>query len=142
MPKSLIPPFVSGALFAFGLSLSGMTRPSKVLGFLDVSGAWDPSLGFVMAGAILVYAPFFHWIKRRKTPLLEPVFHSPQTNKIDGRLLIGAALFGAGWGTAGFCPGPAVAAAATLTSPALIFCGSMLLGMQVFQIWTTRKAHQ
>jgi hypothetical protein len=120
---------IAGAMFGAGLLLAGMTRPEKVLGFLDVTGRWDPSLAFVMVGAIGVHAIAYRLIRRRPSPLLDTRFHWPTETGIDGRLLAGAALFGVGWGLAGFCPGPALVAAATGASSALVFVGAMIAGM-------------
>jgi uncharacterized membrane protein YedE/YeeE len=121
--------FVSGILFAGGLALSGMTRPGKVIGFLDVSGHWDPSLAFVMVGAIAIYATIF-WTSRRMTkPLLAEVFAEPAAARIDRRLLLGSAIFGIGWGLAGYCPGPALASLGAGMAQAVYFVVSMTAGM-------------
>jgi uncharacterized membrane protein YedE/YeeE len=129
--SALLPAFAAGLIFAVGLVLSGMTNPAKVIGFLDVGGRWDPSLAFVMMGAIGVFLPVFHLSKRRQRPLLADAFAIPDKSIIDGRLLAGAALFGLGWGAGGYCPGPAVASAATGATPVLIFLGCMLAGMAI-----------
>jgi uncharacterized membrane protein YedE/YeeE len=123
--------FVSGALFSVGLALAGMTRPEKVLGFLDVAGRWDPSLALVMGGAIAVMAPVVLWVKRRRVgrPLFDDRLHEPETRAIDGRLLLGAALFGVGWGLVGYCPGPALVALMSGAGPAVAFVGAMLAGL-------------
>lgn len=123
--------FVSGALFAAGLVLSGMTHPLKVLGFLDVSGRWDPSLALVMGGAIAVMAPVVALVRRRRRPLFESALHEPPMTPIDARLLGGAALFGVGWGIAGFCPGPALVSLATGALPAVAFVLAMLAGIWI-----------
>ena len=123
---------IAGAMFGAGLLLSGMTRPDKVLGFLDVTGRWDPSLAFVMVGAIGVHAIAYRLIRRRPSPLLDTRFHWPADTAIDRRLLAGAAVFGVGWGLAGFCPGPALVAAATGASSALVFVGAMFAGMLAY----------
>ena len=125
--------FACGLLFAVGLGISGMAQPSKVLGFLDVAGgAWDPSLGFVMLGGIAVVA-----LARRLAPL-KPIFErgypTLRTTGIDRRLLIGSALFGAGWGLVGYCPGPAIVALGAAIPGTVLFCASMLMGMAVFQV--------
>ena len=123
---------VAGALFGAGLLLAGMTDPRKVLGFLDVTGAWgawDPSLAFVMIGAIGVHALAYIAVRRDARPLLSPRYHLPPTTPIDRQLLAGAAVFGIGWGLAGYCPGPALVAGATGGLTALVFLGAMLLGM-------------
>ena len=121
--------FASGALFAVGLALSGMTHPRKVLGFLDVTGRWDPSLALVMGGAIAVMAPIVALAQKRSRPLFAERLHEPTSHAIDGRLLGGAALFGVGWGVAGFCPGPALVSLATGALPALAFVLAMLAGI-------------
>ena len=121
--------FLSGLVFAVGLALGGMTDPNKVLSFLDVAGGWDPSLAFVMGGAILVYAPIYHWFIKKTRPLLHPTFHLPTRKDIDLRLVAGGVLFGVGWGLGGFCPGPAVVSAAGLRSDVLTFVAAMFAGM-------------
>lgn len=126
---SMFAAFVSGALFALGLSLSGMTEPARVIGFLDVTGAWDPSLAFVMAGAVTVYALLYRLVRARtEQPLLEDEFHVPLPGKVDVKLLVGAALFGAGWGLAGLCPGPAIVALGAGKLEAALFVVAMIAG--------------
>ena len=100
--------FVAGLIFALGLGISGMTLPQKVIGFLDVTGAWDYSLAFVMGGAVVVYGIAYQLVRRMEKPRYAAKFHLPTSRKIDWRLLLGAMLFGAGWGLGGFCPGPAL----------------------------------
>jgi len=120
---------LSGLLFALGLALSGMTQPARVLGFLDVTGAWDPSLAFVMLGAVAIYAPAQRLITRRRVrPLHASAFALPPTWPIDARLIVGSAVFGVGWGLAGFCPGPALVASAAGAREAAWFTLSMLAG--------------
>lgn len=122
--------FACGAVFAVGLVIAGMTDPRKVLGFLDVTGgAWDPSLAFVMLGAIGVFLPVHQLSKRRARPLLAPSFCHPEATAIDARLLGGAALFGLGWGASGYCPGPAVASLTRGGTGVLIFVATMLAGL-------------
>ena len=99
----------SGLLFGFGLVLGGMTNPQKIVGFLDVAGVWDPSLALVMAGALAVTATLFPLIIKRDKPLLDTGLHLPTRRDIDAPLVVGSALFGMGWGIAGYCPGPALA---------------------------------
>lgn len=126
--------FAVGLLFGWGLLISGMTDPGKVLGFLDLAGAWDPSLAFVMGGAVLVGLVAFTLARQRTTSLLGGAMRLPQATEIDRRLLIGALLFGAGWGLAGFCPGPAVVAMAAGEPKALLFVVAMLAGMGLFEL--------
>lgn len=120
--------FVAGGLFAVGLVLAGMTQPAKVVAFLDVAGDWDPSLAFVMGGAILVYMPLFRSITKRSGPLLGGGFSLPTRRDVDAPLLLGAAMFGAGWGLAGFCPGPALASTFA-SSDTITFVVAMMVGM-------------
>lgn len=122
---------LSGALFAGGLALSGMTRPEKILGFLDVFGQWDPSLLFVMAGAVTTYALLFRLSLRRSMPLFADSFRLPTRTQIDRPLVLGAVLFGVGWGLAGYCPGPALCSLATGRGEAFLFVGAMLVGMML-----------
>jgi uncharacterized membrane protein YedE/YeeE len=125
---------VVGVVFGLGLVISGMTRADKVITFLDVaSGAWDPSLALVMVGAIAVHAVLFRVIVRRSSPLLDVKFHLPTRKDIDWRLLVGAGLFGIGWGLGGVCPGPGLVAAASFSSSMLLFVGGLIVGMAVFQ---------
>jgi len=121
--------FLCGLVFALGLGLGGMTQPSKVVGFLDITGAWDPSLAFVMGGALATHALLRRWIVARPAPLLASSFALPTKTDVDRRLLSGAAIFGVGWGLAGFCPGPAIVAAGSGASTALVFVPAMLAGM-------------
>ena len=118
-----------GILFALGLGLSGMMQPAKVVAFLDVAGAWDPSLAFVMVGAIGVYLPLYRLVLRRSTPVVTDTFQIPTVSAIDTRLVGGAALFGLGWGAAGFCPGPAIASLSSGAVPVLAFVAAMGVGM-------------
>ena len=121
--------FLSGLLFGLGLTVSGMINPAKVIGFLDLAGDWDPSLALVMATALLVSLPGFRLILKREQPLFAAKFFLPEKSDIDSPLVGGAALFGIGWGLAGFCPGPALAAAASLNSSVLLFLAAMVGGM-------------
>jgi hypothetical protein len=130
----LVGAFVSGLIFAIGLGLGGMTQPAKVTAFLDFAGNWDPSLAFVMGGAVLVYAPLYHLIRRRSTPLFASTFSVPTRTDLDPRLLGGAALFGIGWGLGGFCPGPAVTSLASGHISVVTFVASMLAGMYLFKL--------
>jgi uncharacterized membrane protein YedE/YeeE len=123
--------FGAGALFAVGLAISGMTRPSKVVGFLDLAGDWDASLAFVMMGAIAVHLVAYRVVLRRPAPLFDVRFHLPTRKDIDGRLVLGAALFGVGWGLGGYCPGPGLVSAAGASLGALVFVVGMTLGMVI-----------
>lgn len=121
---------LAGLLFGAGLLVSGMTRPAKVIGFLDVTGAWDPTLAFVMAGAILVNAAAFWGVARRRAaPWLDAAFDVPTRRDIDLPLLAGSAIFGVGWGLGGFCPGPALVSAAAGNTAGASFVAAMLTGM-------------
>lgn len=130
--------FAVGLLFGLGLLLSGMTDPGKVLGFLDLAGAWDPSLALVMGGAIVVGFFAFGSAKKRTTSFLGGALHLPTARDIDKRLIIGGLLFGAGWGLAGFCPGPGIVTMAAGEPKAAVFVVAMIAGMLVFQ-FTDRK---
>lgn len=121
--------FAAGALFAVGLAVSGMTKPSKVTGFLDVAGAWDASLAFVMIGAIGVHLVGQRLVRRRSRPLFDVRFYLPTRKDLDRRLVLGAALFGVGWGLGGFCPGPGIVAAGGGGIGAIVFVLGMTLGM-------------
>jgi uncharacterized membrane protein YedE/YeeE len=122
--------WLCGVVFALGLGVSGMTRPEKVLAFLDVGGRWDPSLALVMVGAIAVHATLRRAIVRRPAPLLAPAFALPARRDIDAALLVGAAIFGVGWGLAGLCPGPALTVLASGRLAAVVFVLAMLAGMR------------
>jgi uncharacterized protein len=125
--------FGAGLVFAVGLCLAGMTWPTKVIGFLDFSGSWDPSLAFVMLGAIGVHALFVRYAKRMVRPRFESSFAIPVERRVDGALIAGAAIFGVGWGLSGYCPGPAVVSVAAFGRPALVFVLAMVSGMLVFK---------
>lgn len=131
--------FICGLIFGVGLIISGMANPEKVLGFLDLAGKWDPSLAFVMAGAILVGFFAFLYAKRRKTTLLGKELKLPTATHIDRRLVLGSILFGAGWGLAGFCPGPALVALGTGLPKAIVFIVAMLAGMGLFELIERRR---
>jgi uncharacterized membrane protein YedE/YeeE len=124
--------FVAGLVFGIGLILSGMTDPAKVIGFLDVAGTWDPSLAFVMAGAILVGYFSFALAGRRGRSFLGGALHLPARRDIDRRLVAGSTVFGIGWGLAGFCPGPALVAFGAGIDQAALFVAAMLGGMVVY----------
>lgn len=126
--------FLIGLVFGLGLILSGMTDPSKVIGFLDLAGEWDPSLGFVMGGAVIVASIGFYFAKDRSRAWLGDVMRLPTATRIDRRLVLGGLAFGAGWGLAGYCPGPAIASLAQGGSKPAIFVLSMLAGMALYEI--------
>lgn len=132
--KQVISALTVGLLFGIGLVVSGMTSPDKVVGFLDIFGDWDPSLAFVMGGAMLTYAPIRLWVLKRDKPVLDASFDEPVAGKIDAPLLVGAALFGVGWGLVGFCPGPAIVSVATAAQPVLIFVACMGGGMALHKM--------
>lgn len=129
--KTFLSAMFCGAIFGAGLTLSRMVDPQKVQGFLDISGNWDPSLAFVMIGALAVTIVTFRFILKRSTPLLENDFHVSKRTIIDHRLLLGAAIFGIGWGMSGYCPGPAVASLGLLNQEAFIMVGSIYAGFFV-----------
>jgi hypothetical protein len=122
-----------GILFGVGLLISGMTNPKKIIGFLDVAGRWDPSLAFVMLGAISVTATSFFLWGKRPLSLLQSQMRIPTQTQIDPRLMVGALIFGIGWGLAGYCPGPAIVSIAAGNPQALIFVAAMIAGMVVFE---------
>lgn len=124
---------IVGLIFGIGLIVSGMTNPAKVKGFLDLAGNWDPSLAFVMGGAILVGLVAFRFAAGRERALLGEMMHLPTASRIDRRLVLGGLAFGVGWGLAGFCPGPALASIAVGGVKPLIFIGAMLTGMGIFE---------
>lgn len=121
---------LAGLLFAAGLTLSGMTSPARVIGFLDVLGDWDPQLAFVMGGALATYAVLYRVIRRRfPSPALDAQYHLPAAARPDARVVLGAGLFGVGWGMMGLCPGPALVSAGAGKLQALVFVGAMGAGM-------------
>lgn len=132
--------FVSGLLFGLGLCVSGLVNPAKVQNFLDIAGAWDPSLLITMATAVLVTGLGYRLVFARGTPLFETTFHVPAAGTVDRRLIAGATIFGIGWGLVGFCPGPAVAALAFAGAPAFIFVAAMLAGMALARQLTANLA--
>jgi uncharacterized membrane protein YedE/YeeE len=135
---------LAGLLFGIGLIVSGMSDPSKVLGFLDLAGRWNPSLAFVMAGAVLVGLAGFRFVARRSTTLLGGAMRLPQATAIDRRLVLGGLAFGIGWGLAGYCPGPALASLAAGGPKPLIFCAAMVAGMAIFELfeWLPARRRQ
>lgn len=123
--------FSVGFIFSLGLGLSGMTQPQKVVGFLDIAN-WDPSLIFVMIGAISVHAFLYPLVRKRSSPLLDTKWHVPDRKDLTPQLLLGSALFGIGWGLAGYCPGPALTSLASGQSSSFVFIAMMLLGMFIY----------
>ena len=119
---------LSGIIFGFGLTVSSMTNPAKVIGFLDITGNWDPSLMFVMIGAIAISAPLFYLLRNKTKPLFDLKFEIPTTKNIDKKLILGASIFGIGWGMVGFCPGPAIASLALLKPVSIMFVIAMASG--------------
>ena len=139
MTLSRLLAFATGLAFALGLGVSGMTQPTKVIRFLDVAGAWDPALAFVMVGAIGVHALALWLGKRRSRPALGPAFEAPPRAGIDARLLTGAAVFGVGWGASGFCPGPALVALMSFSPSVLAFVAAMVVGTATVQRLSPRS---
>lgn len=132
-------PLLCGLIFGAGLAISGMVNPAKVLGFLDVTGQWDPSLLLVMGGGVAVFAAGFLLVKRSSRPLLAAKFEIPTRRDIDPKLVIGAALFGIGWGLAGFCPGPALTSLAFGLTKVYVFATAMVAGSLAYGVWTRIK---
>jgi uncharacterized membrane protein YedE/YeeE len=130
--KALLVSFVSGIVFALGLGISGMTRPVKVIGFLDFAGKWDASLALVMIGATAVYFSVYRLARSRTAPLFAEKFSVPERKDIDRNLLLGAALFGVGWGLSGFCPGPAITSLASGAAPVFVFVIAMAAGIYLY----------
>jgi len=130
----IVTAFIVGLVFGIGLIVAGMTNPAKVQGFLDLAGMWDPSLAFVMGGAILIGLVAFRIAGTRERALLGDAMRLPTATHIDRRLVLGGLAFGAGWGLAGFCPGPALASLATGSAKVMIFTGAMVAGMVVFEV--------
>jgi uncharacterized protein len=126
--------FAAGVFFAVGLGLSGMTQPAKVQGFLDILGRWDPSLLCVMGAALGVNLVLFPRILRRRRPLFATRFHLPLERAVDGRLIVGAAIFGVGWGLGGYCPGPAIVSVSSGSRPAIVFVLAMAAGMALLAL--------
>ena len=128
--------FLGGAAFGIGLAISGMTQPAKIVGFFDFLGSWDPSLAFVMLGALIVYTPVYRWAVRTwQRPIWAPSFTLPTRRDIDGRLVLGSAIFGVGWGLGGYCPGPAFTSVGAGSMQALTFGASMLVGVGGYQLF-------
>lgn len=133
-------PLISGLLFGMGMSLSGMIDPQKVIGFLDIAGSWDPSLAFVMGGALAVFMPsYFLLIKPRTVSVSQDKIASPLNVQVDSRLIVGSALFGIGWGTAGICPGPAVSSVWFGGYSVVLFLSTMILGSLLAKLLLNRR---
>ena len=141
---SVLVQFAIGLVFGLGLVVAGMSNPAKVLNFLDLgaipSGQWDPSLAFVMAGAIAVTFIGYRLVLRRSQPIFGGAFHVPTSTDIDARIIVGPAIFGIGWGLAGFCPGPAFTALTVGGNPALLFVAAMMVGMGAARWLANRPA--
>lgn len=141
--KVKIGAFLGGALFGIGLAVAGMTQPAKIVGFFDFFGSWDPSLGFVMVGALLVYTPVYRWaIRTWQRPVWAPSFSLPTRKDIDGRLIVGSAMFGVGWGLGGYCPGPAFTSVGARSQEALIFGVAMLVGVGAYQLFMRMRENR
>lgn len=123
--------FVAGLIFALGLGFAGMTQPARVIGFLDFAGDWDPTLAFVMGSAVLTSSLLFALARRRSTPLLAGRFEWPTRTDLDGRLIAGAAVFGIGWGLAGYCPGPAIVSLPSGGVPVIVFVACLWIGLRI-----------
>ena len=129
---------LSGFIFGLGLTISSMTNPAKVIGFLDITGNWDPSLMFVMIGAIVVSAPIFYLLRNKTKPLFDLNFEIPTKKNIDKKLILGASIFGIGWGIVGFCPGPAISSLFLLYPLSILFVISMIVGFYSSRIIPTK----
>jgi uncharacterized protein len=136
--KRAIVALVCGLLFGAGLIISQMSNPAKVIGFLDVTGKWDPSLALVMAGAVAVFGVLYRLALRQGTPLLAPQFTLPEKDSLDASLMVGALVFGVGWGLGGFCPGPAIVSAAFGDVRVWVFVAAMIAGMHGYRIGLRR----
>lgn len=134
--------FAAGLLFGIGLIVSGMSDPAKVIGFLDLAGRWDPSLAFVMVGAILVGMAGYAVARKRAAAFLGGPLHLPTARQIDRRLVVGSLVFGAGWGLAGFCPGPAIVSLGAGQDKAVVFVVAMIAGMALYELAEARAARK
>jgi uncharacterized protein len=126
--RKILSALAAGFVFGIGLWLSGMANPRKVLGFLDIAGDWDASLMFVMGGAVIVTGIAFRFVLRRDRPFFSETFHLPLKKNVDTPLVVGSAIFGIGWGIAGYCPGPALTALTTLSTESMVFVAAMVAG--------------
>ena len=136
--KRAVVAFVCGLVFGTGLIISQMSNPAKVIGFLDITGKWDPSLALVMGGAVAVFGVLYRLALRRETPLLAPRFTVPEKDSLDAPLIAGALIFGVGWGLGGFCPGPAIVSAAFGDARVWAFVAAMIASMLVYRIGLRR----
>lgn len=143
MTRKLLQPLAAlacGVVFGFGLAISGMLDPARVQGFLDVFGAWDPSLAFVLGGAVTVAFGGMFLVRAMRHPVLDDDFHIPTNTRIDARLILGSAIFGIGWGLGGFCPGPAIASLSVGFIQSFVFVGCMVAGMVLHEHFVARRA--
>ena len=140
--KSSMIALISGILFGLGLSVSQMIDPAKVVNFLDITGSWDPSLAFVMAGALAVNLVATPLILKRKKPIFDNLFRTPLKEHIDRRLILGATLFGIGWGIAGYCPGPMITSISFMTSDILIVLSAYIVGTLLTRLWMRKQTAQ
>jgi uncharacterized membrane protein YedE/YeeE len=131
--------YIAGLLFGLGLGIAGMTDPARVLGFLDIAGAWDPTLAFVLGGAVITTFIGYRWVLKRRKPLYGNAFQLPSRQDLDGKLIGGAALFGMGWGLSGYCPGPAFASIVGLTLPLAAMMVAMIVGWFLALVISTRQ---
>ena len=131
---SKIVSLICGIIFGIGLTISQMIDPAKVLGFLNILGGWDPSLAFVMIGALIISSPFFHLFKNNKKPIFVDSFSYSNNKELNKKLIIGSSLFGAGWGLAGLCPGPAIASLALFNTSSIIFVITMFVGFYLVKL--------
>ncbi len=132
--KNSLGAIIVGYIFAIGLGVSGMTQPEKVIGFLNLFGGWDPSLVFVMVGAISIHFVLYKWIRRRSQPLFASRWFVPEQTRITPSLVLGSAIFGVGWGLGGYCPGPALVSLGSLQARSAIFVSAMIAGMVLFKL--------
>lgn len=136
--------FFVGIVFGTGIAMSGMANPAKVINFFDIAGTWDPSLAFVMGGAVVVAFIGYRLVFRRETPVYEPTFDIPQKTQLDLRLIAGSAIFGVGWGIAGFCPGGALPALGTLKAEVILFVVALIAGILATRLglkWSEHRPH-
>ena len=138
--KQTIAAFVCGGLFGCGLVISQMSNPAKVIGFLDITGSWDPSLALVMAGAVAVFATLYRLALRRRAPVLASTFSVPDKTRVDRPLLVGAGTFGVGWGLSGFCPGPAIVSSGFGDPHVWVFVAAVIAGMLLFRATSRRTS--